>query len=415
MKEQINVGVIGLGGRGRGLLNTLLGIENVQIIAVSDLIEDRCQQGVEAVEKATGKTPFSTLNHKEILAMEEIDAVIIPSSWVDHVHIAIDAMKAGKYAGFEVGGAYSLDECWELVRTHEETGVPCMMLENCCYGRKELMALNMVKKGIFGEVVHCQGGYHHDLRKPLSYGRENHHYRQGNYMNRNCENYPTHELGPIAKILDINRGNRMLSLVSMASKARGLNEFAKREKGADDYASNYDYAQGDIVTTIIKCAHGETITLTLNTTLPRAYSRGLQVHGTKALYMEDNNSLFIDGVHNEFDNNWVEQWNNANELRKKYDHPIWKTYTPDAKAGHGGMDVLVLEAFFDSVRRKVQTPIDVYDTAAWMSVTTLSEDSIAMGGMPVAIPDFTNGKWINREEAPEGIYDLTRVGEYELF
>ncbi len=413
MKEQINVGVIGLGGRGRGLLNTILGLQNIQVLAVCDLFEDRCQKGVEAVEKATGKTPFSTENYKEILAMPEIEAIIVPASWADHVHIAVDSMKAGKYVGIEVGGAYSIDECWELVRTHEETGVPCMMLENCNYGQKELMALNMVKKGVFGEVVHCQGGYHHDLRHSLTYGRENRHYRQANYMHRNCENYPTHELGPIAKILDINRGNRMLSLVSMASKARGLKEYAKREKGEDDYASNFDYAQGDIVTTIIKCAHGETITLTLDTTLPRAYSRGFQVHGTKALYMEDNNSLFIDQVHNEYDNKWAEQWNNVLELRKEYDHPIWQTYTPDEEAGHGGMDVLVLEAFFDSVRRKVQTPIDVYDTASWMSITALSEDSIAMGGMPVAVPDFTNGRWINREEAPKGPYSLTEVFEYE--
>ncbi len=413
MKEQVNVGVIGLGGRGRGLLNTILGLENIQVLAVSDLFEDRCQKGVEAVEKATGKTPFSTENYKEILAMPEIDAIIIPASWADHIHIAVDSMKAGKYVGFEVGGAYSIDECWELVRTHEETGVPCMMLENCNYGQKELMALNMVKKGIFGEVVHCQGGYHHDLRKSLSFGRENRHYRQANYMHRNCENYPTHELGPIAKILDINRGNRMLSLVSVASKARGLNEYAKREKGEDDYASNFDYAQGDIVTTIIKCAHGETITLTLDTTLPRAYSRGFQVHGTKALYMEDNNSLFIDQVHNEYDSKWVEQWNNVEELRKEYDHPIWQTYTPDEEAGHGGMDALVLKAFFDSVRRKVQTPIDVYDTASWMSITALSEDSIAMGGMPVAVPDFTNGRWINREKVPKGPYSLAEVCEFE--
>ena len=413
MKDQIRLGVIGLSGRGFGLITTVLRTEGIQIAAVCDWYEDRRQRAVREVEKAAGNTPFSTENYRDVLAMEEIDAVIVPTSWADHVNVAIDAMKAGKYVATEVGGAYSVEDCWELVRTHEATGVPCMMLENCCYGREELMVLNMVKKGLFGEVVHCEGGYHHDLREEIANGRENRHYRLINYMHRNCENYPTHELGPIAKILDINRGNRMLSLVSMASKASGLHEYIRKEKGEGYDLAEYPFAQGDVVTTIVKCAHGETITLTLDTTLPRAYSRGFQVHGTKATYLEDNNTLFLDGIHNAYEFKWKEQWNNTEQLRKEYDHPIWQTYTPDEEAGHGGMDMLVLEAFFDSVRRKVQTPIDVYDMASWMSITALSEQSIAMGGMPAAIPDFTNGRWLSREEAPEGPYCLAKICEYK--
>jgi len=409
MKKQIKLGIIGLGGRGYSLLSTVLQMEDIVVSAVCDLYEDRRQRGVNKVETVAGNTPFSTDNYKEVLALDEIDAVIVSTSWADHISVAIDAMKAGKYVGVEVGGAYSIDECWELVRTHEKTGVPCMLLENCCYGRIELMVLNMVKKGLFGEIVHCEGGYHHDLRYEITNGRENRHYRLVNYMHRNCENYPTHELGPIAKILNINRGNRMLSLTSMASKARGLHEYILKEKGEQCDLANYQFAQGDVVTTIIKCAHGETITLTLDTTLPRAYSRGFVVQGTKAMYMEDNNSLFIDGIHNKYEFCWKEQWNNVEQLRDEYDHPIWQNYNPDEDAGHGGMDALVLSAFFDSVRRQVQTPIDVYDMAAWMSITALSEQSVAMGGMPVAIPDFTNGRWINREPAPEGPYCLAKV------
>jgi len=273
------------------------------------------------------------------------------------------------------------------------------------------MVLNMVRKGIFGEIVHCQGGYRHDLRNEITYGRENRHYRLNNYMHRNCENYPTHELGPIAKILNINRGNRMLTLTSMASKARGLHEYILKNEGPQHDLANYQFAQGDVVTTTILCAHGETIVLTLDTTLPRAYSRGFHVQGTKAMYMEDNNSIFIDGVHNEYDFNWKAQWNNFEQYREKYEHPLWRNYKPGEDAGHGGMDTLVLMAFFDSVRRQVQTPIDVYDMASWMSITALSEQSIAMGGHPVAIPDFTNGKWLNREPEPEGPYCLSRVYE----
>ncbi len=410
MNKKIKIGLIGLGNRGRGLLNILVRMDDIMISAVSDSYEDRRLNAIKLVENACGNTPYSSDNYRDIIKREDIDAVIISTSWADHISIAIDAMKAGKYAATEVGGAYSVEECLQLVKTYEETGVPCMMLENCCYGRNELMVLNMVKKGIFGEIVHCQGGYRHDLRKEVTNGRENRHYRLINYMHRNCENYPTHELGPIAKILNINRGNRMLALTSMASKASGLHEYILATKGSQYDLANYRFAQGDVVTTVIKCAHGETIALTLDTTLPRAYSRGFVVQGTKAMYMEDNNSLFIDGVHDNAEFEWKVQWNNMEQYREQYDHPLWRNYKP-TNDGHGGIDSLVLSAFIDSVKRQVETPIDVYDMAAWMSITALSEQSISMGGMPVAIPDFTNGKWLNRKPAPEGKYCLDKVCE----
>ena len=406
MKEKIRLGLIGLGGRGYGLLTILVRMDNIEIAAISDNYEDRRLNAIKEIEAVTGKKPYSTGEYKDIIKIKDIDAVIISTSWADHTNMAMDAMKAGKYVATEVGGAYSIDECWQLVKTHEQTGIPCMMLENCCYGREELMVLNMVKKGLFGEIVHCEGGYHHDLRQEVADGRENRHYRLINYMHRNCDNYPTHELGPISKILNINRGNRMLALTSIASKSSGLHEYILSNKGRENDLADYKFAQGDVVTTTIKCAHGETIVLTLDTTLPRAYSRGFTVHGTKAMYMEDNNSLFIDGVHNKYEFSWKEQWNNAEQYRKQYDHHLWQDYKPDSNDGHGGIDFLVLSAFIDSVERQVQSPIDVYDMAAWMSVTALSEQSISMGGLPVAIPDFTNGKWLNRKPSPEGVYCL---------
>lgn len=398
MKEKLKIGVIGLGGRGFSLLSdVMLQMDDIEVVAVCDSYEDRLLKGGEKVKEVRGNEPLCTADYKDILAMPEVDAVILATSWADHVHIAIDAMKAGKYVGSEVGGAYSIDECFELVRTHEETGVPCMMLENCCYGRDELMVLNMVKQGIFGDVVHCKGGYCHDLRDEISGGKENRHYRLANYINRNCENYPTHELGPIANVLNINRGNRMIALTSMASKASGLHEYILKNKGSDHELANVQFAQGDIVTTTIKCAHGETIVLTLDTTLPRAYTRGFTVQGTSAMYMEDNKSLFIDGEHDKCHFSWSEHWNNVEKYREKYEHPIWEKYLKEGvKGGHDGMDWLVFRAFFDSVKNKEQTPIDVYDMASWMSISALSENSIAMGGAVVPMPDFTNGKWITR-------------------
>lgn len=413
MKEKLNIGFIGLGGRGTGLLQDIvLPREEISVLAVCDKYEDRRENGAKMVKEKKGNEPLCTADYREVLAIEAIDAVIVATSWADHLPIVIAAMKAGKYVATEVGGAYSLDECWELVRTHEETGVPCMMLENCCYDRNELMVLNMVKQGIFGEIVHCQGGYRHDLRDEVSFGRENRHYRLVNYMNRNCENYPTHELGPIAKILNINRGNRMLTLNSIASKSAGLHQFLLDKKGEEYDLTNAEWTQGDVVTTVIKCAHGQTIVLTLDTTLPRWYSRGFHIQGTKAMFDEDNRSIFIDGEHNKYDFDWSSQWNNVEQFREKYEHPIWKQYLSEGVTGsHGGIDWLVFSAFFDAVKKGTQTPIDVYDMAAWMCITPLSAQSIAMGGAPVAIPDFTNGRWINREPIVEGKYCLEKVCE----
>ncbi|MEC0241942.1 Gfo/Idh/MocA family oxidoreductase [Paenibacillus dokdonensis] len=398
MKNKIRVGMIGLGARGMGLLKgIILHMEDVEVAAVCDLYQDRCDQAADSVAETGISRPLVTQDYREIMAMGNIDAVVIGASWADHTEIAIAAMEAGIYAASEVGGAYSIQECWKLVEAYERTRVPCMIMENCCYGRDEMMVLNMVKQGALGEVVHCAGGYHHDLRDEIAFGKENRHYRLNNYIHRNCENYPTHEIGPIARVLDINHGNRMVSLVSMASKAKGMQAYIRKEKGEDTELAQTEFMQGDIVTTIIKCAHGETITITLDTTLPRYYSRGFTVRGTKGMYMEDNHSIYLEGTHDDFHMGWKEQWGNVEQFREQYDHPLWKKYIEEGvKGGHDGMDWLVFSDFFESVRQGTQTPLDVYDMAAWMCISALSEESIALGGHPVAIPDFTNGKWMTR-------------------
>ncbi len=405
--KNLKIGHIGLGSRGSGLLKTMLLVPDIEITAVCDVYQDRAEQGAAKILELTGKKPKICLDYHEILQDPEIEAVVIASAWESHVEIAVTALEAHKYVGMEVGGAYSVEDCWKLVRASERTGTPCMLLENCCYGKYELMVLNMVKSGVLGEIVHCAGGYHHDLRDEITFGRENRHYRLRNYLNRNCENYPTHELGPIAKVLDINRGNRMVSLVSMSSKAAGLHDYIKQNDKADKALLKQEFMQGDIVTTVIRCAHGQTITLTLDTTLPRPYSRGFTVRGTKGMYQEDNQSVFLDEMGSELHFKWQEQWGNADQYLKKYQHPIWTQYLEEGvKEGHDGMDYLVLSAFFESVRNRMQTPIDVYDAASWMCISALSEDSIACGGAPVSIPDFTNGKWLLERPVADAKYRL---------
>lgn len=397
MKEKIQLALVGLGCRGQEMLkNVILFHERVEIAAVCDVYGDRCEEAADIIEKSGRKRPVVTAGYRDILKMPEVDAVLLCTSWEHHIDSCIEAMEAGKYVGCEVGGAYSLRECWKLVEAYERTRIPVMLMENCVYGRDEMMVDNMVRLGVLGTVMHCEGGYRHDLRDEVAFGKENRHYRLRNYIHRNTENYPTHELGPIARVLNINRGNRMLTLTSVASGARGLSEYIKANKPEDQELINTRFCQADIVNTIITCANGETILLTLDTTLPRYYSRGFTVQGTKGMYCEENKSLFLDGEEHARDHfAWQKHWGNVEEYREKYEHPLWKKYLQEGvKKGHGGMDWLVFDDFVESVRLGTQVPIDVYDMASWMCITALAEESIALGGHPVAIPDFTNGAWI---------------------
>lgn len=396
--KNINIAVIGLGGRGISNLNTILSMEDITVTAVCDIYEDRCQKAVDIVKEKAGNVPFSTTDYREIMGKPEVEAVMVFTSWESHIEIAVEAMKHSHAVGMEVGGAGSLEECWALVNTWEETRVPFMLLENCCYGKNEMLVKNIVEDGLFGDIVHCHGAYAHDLRDEVSGGKENRHYRLNHYINRNCENYPTHDLGPIAKILKINHGNCFKRLVSVASKSMGLNRYINDRK---DTVVNKDlltqtFAQGDIINTIITCANGETISLTLDTTLPRSYSREFTVRGTKGMYEENTNTVFLDGEKESFDTVefYRENIDSAKKYEEKYLPDCWKNLTQEQiESGHGGMDYFVFTDFFEHLRNGKPMPIDVYDAAAWMCVTCLSEESIKNGNMPVEFPDFTKGEW----------------------
>lgn len=395
--KDIRIGYIGLGGRGQSLLDDIILEQGENVTAVCDLYEDRVKKGADSVEKKCGKRPKEYIDYMDVINDENVNTIIITSAWESHTEIAVAALKAGKATAMEVGGAYTLEQCYELVKTYEETLTPFMFLENCCFGRREMMALHMTELGVFGEIVHCAGGYQHDLRNEISFGKENRHYRLRNYLTRNCENYPTHDLGPIAKVLKINHGNRMLTLTSTASKSAGLHEYIMKNKSDDEFLKNAHFAQGDIVTTVIKCANGETIVLTLDTTLPRFYSRGFTVRGTKGMYEEATDSVFLDreeDIKHDFD--WKKVCaGNAEKYQDEYDHPIWKKYIESGfvQGSHDGMDWLEFQLFFEALRNDEPMPIDIYDAVSWMSITALSEMSIAHGGAVVDIPDFTNGKW----------------------
>ena len=396
--ENIKIGFIGIGARGSILLkDIILPMGKCEVTAVCDTYEDRAESGAKIITDAGFEKPNIYTDYTDVINDENVNTIIIATAWESHIEIALAAMNASKAVAAEVGGAYSIDECWELVKTYEKTKTPFMFLENCCFGRRELMVLNMVKQGLFGEIVHCCGGYQHDLRNEIIFGKENRHYRLRNYLMRNAENYPTHDLGPIARILNINHGNRMLTLTSTASKSAGLHEYILKNKNDDENLKNAHFNQGDIVTTVIKCANGETIVLTLDTTLPRYYSRNFTVRGTNGMYEEVTDSVFIDTEeHRSHDFDWRKKCiNNAQSYEEQYDHPLWKQFIKDGVQGsHDGMDWLEFKVFFDCLKNDKPMPIDVYDAASWMAITAFSEYSIARGGQPVELVDFTNGKWL---------------------
>ncbi len=401
--KKVKVGVIGLGSRGMALLNTMLACDECEIVAVCDVYEDRIEHALKKIKDKRGDAAVGFTDYEKLIDDERVEAVVIISSWDMHTRMAVRSMRAGKYTAVEVAGAYDLEDCWQLVRTYEDTKTPIMMLENCCFDRFELLTTSLVRAGKLGRVLYCHGAYSHELREEVLGGNVHRHYRLQNYIKRNCENYPTHELGPIAKILNITRGNKLLSLTSVATKGGvGLGLYSNDERSPDPSLAGSEFNQGDIVVTTITCSGGEVITLMLDTTLPHTYSRDFRVRGTKGFCEQDANMIMLE------DKNVMHEFFDARKTVGKYldSADSYKDYLPDAwrnmteeekKLGHGGMDYLEFKAFFKAVLNNEPMPIDVYDMATWMAITPLTEQSIAHGGMPMPIPDFTRGQWLYRK------------------
>ena len=412
-KDKIRLGFIGVGARGLGTLQLALLRKDVEVTAICDIDPITLSKAVKAVEKAGQKKPQiysdGPYAYKKLLEQKDIDGVFICTPWEWHTPMSVDAMQAGKAVACEVAGAMSIDECWQLGRTYERTMTPFMILENVCYRRDVMAVLNMARQGMFGEMIHLEGGYQHDLREVkfndgvnyygggVEFGDKGYseaRWRTTHSVFRNGDLYPTHGIGPVGSYINNNRGNRFEYLTSMASKSRGLRDYVKNHpKGGEDHPNaKINYRLGDVVTTNIMTANGETITLSHDTNLPRPYSLGFRVQGTKGIWMDVNKSLYIEGK------SPAHKWELAEPYLNEYDHPLWKKYAGDASgAGHGGMDWFVMNAFIEAYKRNEPMPLDGYDHASWAAITCLSEQSIAQGGEPQAFPDFTDGKWMTRK------------------
>lgn len=409
--NKLRLGFIGVGMRGQNHLELAVRRADVDVVAVCDVEPVMMKDALDIVAKAGKPKPTVIMEgpygYKKLLENKDIDAVIIATPWEWHTVMCLDAMNAKKYVGCEVITGMTIEECWELVHTSERTGMPLMMLENVCYRRDVMAIMNMVRQNIFGELVHLQGGYQHDLREvKLNSGTQPYgggvefgakgfseaRWRTNHSVNRNGDLYPTHGVGPLAMMLNINRGNRFTRLTSYSTKARGLHNHIVAKGGENHPNAKVNFKLGDVVTTMIQTTNDETVLLQHDTNLPRPYSLGFRVQGTNGIWMDVNKSIYIEGQSKE-----PHRWEEAQSWLDKYDHPLWKKYGSDAAgAGHGGMDWFVLNGFIEAAKRKINTPQDVYDAVTWSAITPLSESSIEMGGTSVEFPDFTQGQWMYR-------------------
>jgi len=410
-KEKLRVALIGVGLRGTNHLNNLLLRDDVAIMAICDIDPVRIQIALDMIKEKKQPKPIvfqkGEYDYRNLLKLPDIQAVIISTPWLWHARMSKDSMLAGKYTGVEVSAANTMEECWDLVNTHEETGSHLMILENVNYRRDILAVLNMVKQNVFGELVHFRCGYQHDLRfvklndgksaygKGVEFGEKGiseSKWRTQHSVSRNADVYPTHGVGPIAAMCDINRGNRFSSITSNASKSIGLHNYIVKHGGKDHPNAKIKFKQGDVITSMIETTNGETIIVTHDCNLPRPYSLGFRVQGANGLWEVDGNRIYIEGVSE------PHRWDNADSWLEKYDHPLWKKYGEHAMgAGHGGMDFFVINAFIESAKQNIAPPMDVYDAAAWSAITPLSEVSIENNGEPQDFPDFTRGMWIKRK------------------
>lgn len=412
-EPKVRVALIGVGLRGQNHLDLVLRRNDVELVAICDIDERMLTKSKEMINKTAKKMPQVYTGDlyawKKMLDKEKLDTVIISTPWEWHKEMVIGSLDAGlKYVGTEVMLGITLQDHWDVVKAAEKHNAHVMMLENVCYRRDVMAVLNMVRQNLFGELIHLQGGYQHDLREvKFNDGKQAYgggcefgdkawteaRWRTHHSIYRNGDLYPTHGIGPIAHYININRGNRFLNLCSFSSKARGLHEHIVKKCGENHPNAKVKFKLGDVVTTNISCANGETILLQHDTNLPRPYSLGFRVQGTEGLWMDVNRSIYIEGKAAK-----GHQWDAQKDWLDKYDHPLWARWSKETQgAGHGGMDFFVIHSFIESIKRKQQTPMDVYDAAAWSAITPLSEQSIELGNETVEFPDFTGGQWMYRK------------------
>ena len=406
--DVVRIGVVGLGMRGSEAVERLSYIDGVEITALCDKYPDRVQKSQKTLEKVSrpkAKEYSGDEGYKALCESNDVDLVYTPTPWHLHTPVALHAMKNGKHAATEVNAGKTIDECWQLVETSEKTKKHCMMLENCCYDFFEMLTLNMARQGMFGELVHAEGAYIHDLTKDWLFNKKAYAdmWRLKENIGKNGNLYPTHGLGPIAQCMNINRGDKFEHLVSMSTNDFTLNNLAKEMAAKDDFFKDYvdKPYRGNMNTTLIRSNKGKSIMVQHDVSSLRPYSRIHLVSGTKGAAQKWPGPERI-----AFGHSWIKE----EELKKLYDTyspPIIKHIGEIAKevGGHGGMDFIMDWRLIDCLRNGLPLDQDVYDAAAWSSVFALSQKSVAAKSRSVDVPDFTRGAWQNNKP-----HDLTLNG-----
>lgn len=396
--DTVRCGVIGLGERGTPMLKILLAIDGVRVNALCDIDETVLDLGMKAVAERQGGPPAritgSTTAFTRLCERDDIDVVFVFTPWEWHAPMALAAMKSDKHAFVEVPMATSAEDMWKLVETSEATQRHCMMMENCCYGRDELMVLNMVRQGVFGELLHGQGAYIHDLRHQLGKPERGEGlWRPAWHTRRHGNLYPTHGLGPIAQYMDINRGDRFDYVVAMDSPALGMAKYAREKLPADSPRRKWRFIAGDVSSSLIKTVKGRTIFVQHDTSTPRPYDRLNYIQGTNGAFGGYPNRIALEegglsGDHEQWDTDMAKYY-------AKYDHPLWTKLAGLAavNGGHGGMDFVMMWRIIACLRNGLPVDQPVYDGAAWSVLFDLTDKSARTRSTPQTIPDFTRGAW----------------------
>ena len=388
----VRVGFVGVGGMGGAHVRNFLGLEGIEIVALCDIDSARNEE-VSSWVTDDGRAPPAMYGRHEtdfvrMCETEDLDLVFTATPWEWHVPVCVSAMENGKHAATEVPATYTTDDCWRLVEYAEKYRKHCVMMENCNYDRPEIMVFHMARLGLLGDILHAECGYLHDLREIKFSEVGEGLWRRAHSMVRDGNLYPTHGLGPVANVMDINRGDQFEYLVSMSSPSQGLQEWAMANYPENHLKRRERYVLGDVNTTMIKTVRGRTIYLSHDTNLPRPYSRIHMVQGTKGLFQGYPHRVHIEGL------SPGHEWQDWMDLRDKYDHPLWKDLEERSEgAGHGGMDFIEDYRLVKCLREGKPTDMNVYDAAAMSVITPLSEWSVANRSRPIDVPDFTRGRW----------------------
>jgi len=405
--KKIRIAIIGVGGRGHGLIRQLAHIAGTEIVGISDLHEDLVNRSVSScIEIGNGRHQniakyFGDENKwKKMLNKIKPDAVIIATNWNNHAKMAIESMKKGAHAFVEVPIAVTIDEMWQIVNTSEQTQKHCMMMENVNYGREELLFLNMCRKEIIGDLLHAEAAYIHDLRDQMDDEKKRGEglWRPYHLAKRDGNLYPTHGLGPVAQYMNLSRTeDQFNTIVSYSTPAIGRNLYAKKKHAKDHLWNKTDFKGGDLNTSIIKTNLGRTVLVQWDETSPRPYSRLNLIQGTKGTLAGFPTRIALQGgvpAATEDHHSWAKGEQLA-AIYEQYDHPIYKRLETLAKkmGGHGGMDFIMLYRMVECLKEGIPLDQNVYEGCFWSAVSPLSEISVSQGGMPQKFPDFTRGNW----------------------